>query len=55
MLFVDWDVNEWKGNYVLYLCKVEILEIVFFLIIGNVSVRRKIIYGVYNIKSCFVG
>lgn len=48
VLFVD--VNEWKGNYVLYLCKVEILEILFFLIIGNVSVRRKIIYGVFNIK-----
>lgn len=39
-----------EKEIVLYLCKVEILEIVFFLIIGNVSVRRKIIYGVYNIK-----
>lgn len=51
MLFVDWDVNEWKGNYVLYLCKVDIwLEFVFFLIIGNVSVRRKIVYGMFYIK-----
>lgn len=49
------DANEWKGNYVSTSCKVGISEIVFFPTIGNVSARRKTIYGVYNIKSCLAG
>lgn len=49
------DANEWKGNYVSHSCKVGISEIAFFPTIGNVSARRKTIYGVYNIKSCLAG
>lgn len=47
--YLQMQMNE-EGNYVSHSCKVDLSEIVFFPTIGNVSARRKTIYGVYNIK-----